>query len=298
MDIAHLKDFIILAAHNNFLEASEELYISQSTLSKHIQLLEKELDVKLFIRSTRTVQLSPYGKAYLPYAKQIVEDYEQSLIELNQFKDKLLQTITIGTIPIMAPYGITHAIMDFRTIYPHTNVHVIEADSQRLMDILESGECDIAFIREERSKKDDPTSIQFSTDHLVAVLPQKHEFAKKKCLRLDELSQEPFLFLNKGTVMYDLSVRSCRSAGFEPTVSYTGKRAENILDLVKEGMGISLLMEKPIAYLNSKGVVIVPITPEIRTDIKVYPSKNKELTTITKAFLEFINETNTKYNNS
>ncbi|MBO0410625.1 LysR family transcriptional regulator [Enterococcus hulanensis] len=290
MNINYLRDFVILTKHNNYLEAAEELFISQSTLSKHIQLLEKELDVKLFIRTTRNVQLSPYGKEYLPYAEEMVSLYEKSVTELNQFKDKLLQTITIGAIPIMAPYGITQAIMDFRKMYPQTNVHVIEADSQQLMAILENGECDLAFIREEPKINEKLARIHFSTDHLVAVLPQSHKLAKSKRIMLNELSDESFLFLNKGTVMYNLSVTACREAGFEPTIAYTGKRAENILDLVKEGMGISLLMKKPISYLNSKGVVMVPIYPEIRTDINVYHAKTKEITPITQAFLEFIGE--------
>ena len=183
---------------NIYLEASEELFISQSTLSKHIQLLEKELDIKLFIRTTRNVQLSPYGKEYLPYAEEIVNLYEKSVTELNQFKDKLLQTITIGAIPIMAPYGITQAIMDFRKMY----VHVIEADSQQLMTLLENGKCDLAFIREEPQINEKMTYIPFSDDYLVAVLPRSNRLAKSERIMLNELAHESFLFLNKGTVIH------------------------------------------------------------------------------------------------
>ena len=254
--------------------------------------MEKELDIKLFIRTTRNVQLSPYGKEYLPYAEEIVNLYEKSVTELNQFKDKLLQTITIGAIPIMAPYGITQAIMDFRKMYPQTNVHVIEADSQQLMTLLENGKCDLAFIREEPQINEKMTYIPFSDDYLVAVLPRSSRLAKSERIMLKELAHESFLFLNKGTVMYNLSIKACREAGFEPKISYTGERAENILDLVKEGMGISLLMKKPITYLNSKGVTMVPIYPEIRTDINVYHTKTKEITPIVQAFLKFINERN------
>lgn len=291
MRISHLRDFIILAKHNNFLEAADELYISQSTLSKHIQTLEKELDVQLFTRSTRTVQLSPFGKVYLPHAQRLVDDYDKSLAELNQFKDELQQTIIIGTIPIMASYGITQAIMAFSKYFPKAKVRVIEADSHRLMTILDNGECDIAFIREDHKINDVLTGINFSSDRLVAVLPKTHKLAKNRNLSLQELSNETFLFLQPGTTMYDLSVNSCRSAGFEPVIAYTGNRAENILDLVKEGMGISLLMEKPISFLNPKGVSLIPIIPEIQTDIKLLHSKNRKPTSITKAFLDFISET-------
>lgn len=291
MHINYLKDFIILAKHTNFLGAADELYISQSTLSKHIQALEKELDVQLFNRSTRNVQLSSYGKMYLSHAQRIVDNYEKSLAELNQFKDELQQTITIGTIPIMASYGITQAIMAFRRRFPQSKVHVIEADSQRLMTILDNGECDIAFIREDHQMNDNLTGINFATDRLVAVLAKNHRLAKNTSLSLTELAQEIFLFLQSGTVMYDLSVNACRAAGFEPIIAYTGKRAENILDLVKEGMGISLLMEKPISFLNHKGVSLIPITPAIQSDIKLVHPSSRKPSYLTKAFLDFIIET-------
>lgn len=290
MNLQYLKEFIRLAKHNNFLEAAEELYISQSTLSKHIQSLEKELDVQLFTRSTRNVQLSPYGKIYLPYAQQLVTDYEKSLTVLNQFKDELQQTIVIGTIPIMASYGITQTIMTFKNRFPQTKVHVIEADTQQLMTLLDNGECDIAFIREDPQLKVDLTGINYATDRLVAVLPKTHPFVKRENIHLSELAQEAFLFLQPGTIMYELSINTCRSAGFEPTIAYTGNRAENIIELVKEGMGIALLMEKPITFLNPKGVTLVPITPEVHTDIKLFQSNKKKTTSITQYFLDFIKE--------
>lgn len=290
MNIHHLREFITLAEVQNYLEAAEELFISQSTLSKHIQALEKELDVSLFTRSTRQVQLSPYGNIYLPYAKKIIKDYEESLSKLEQFKNELQQTITIGTIPIMASYGITHTIMEFRKRFPQTKVKVIEADSQRLINMLDNNECDIAFIRDDHQVDVELNDMPFASDYLVAVLPKAHPLAKETSISLNSLAHENFLFLQKGTILYDLSVKACQKAGFEPFISYTGKRAENIIALVQEGMGVSLLMRKPIAFLNPKGIALVPITPKIQTEIKLYHSKNHQFTPITKAFMDFIAE--------
>ena len=71
MEIEYIKEFVVLAETENYLEAAESLFISQSTLSKHIKIIEKELDVQLFDRTTRKVHLNKYGKMFLKYAKEI-----------------------------------------------------------------------------------------------------------------------------------------------------------------------------------------------------------------------------------
>ena len=71
MNTENLKEFIVLAETKNFWEASERLYMNQSTLSKHIKSLENDLGVALFTRTTRRVELTNYGEIFLPYAKSV-----------------------------------------------------------------------------------------------------------------------------------------------------------------------------------------------------------------------------------
>ena len=71
MNTEYLKEFVVLAETKNFWEASDRLYMNQSTLSKHIKSLENELGVDLFLRTTRRVELTNYGQTFLPYAKYL-----------------------------------------------------------------------------------------------------------------------------------------------------------------------------------------------------------------------------------
>ena len=67
MNTEYLKEFVVLAETKNFGEASDRLYMNQSTLSKHIKSLENELGINLFLRTTRRVELTNYGQTFLPY---------------------------------------------------------------------------------------------------------------------------------------------------------------------------------------------------------------------------------------
>lgn len=75
-------------------------------------------------------------------------------------------------------------------------------------------------------------------------------------------------------MMHSISIQACHQAGFTPAIAYTGERAENIIDLVSKGMGISLLMSKPISYINTQNQVkLVPVLPHIETEIVIYSKK-------------------------
>lgn len=73
MEVQYVREFLTLVKYGNYLAAADELFISQSTLSKHIFALEKELGLSLLNRTTRKVQLNQYGAAFLPYAQKMVE---------------------------------------------------------------------------------------------------------------------------------------------------------------------------------------------------------------------------------
>ena len=121
---------------------------------------------------------------------------------------------------------------------------------------------------------------------MVAILPVSHPLAKEKSLTLEQLKNEEFLLLQPGSVLYTLSKKACQEAGFTPNITYTGKRAENIIDLIEKGMGVSLLMKKPISYLSNPKIAIIDIIPTVSTQIKIYYKKDTKLSS---AAMHFIN---------
>lgn len=294
MDTERCKEFVVLAQTRNFLEASNQLFISQSSLSKHIKSLEKELGVVLFDRSTRRVELSQAGKVFLPYAKKIAHlDYELRTALLNSSENER-EVLDIGSIPVMAPYGITRLLARFEQDDAGVRLRLVEGDADELKDLLTKHKLELAFIREigggaDRGGEDEEfNTVPFADDRLVAVLPRTHPLANAGTVRLGDLAAEEFLLLPKGTVMYRLIADACAAEGFVPQVRYQGSRAENILDLVSRGMGVSLLMRKPVLYLSRDDVSIVDIEPTILTQVKVYFRRDGELSSAAQRLLAYL----------
>lgn len=288
MDIRYLNEFTTLAETGNYLEAAETLFISQSSLSKHIKKLEEELDIILFDRSTRKVKLSPEGRILYEYAAQIVQlDYQaRSLIRSSQEQES--SALLLGAIPVMFTYNVADLLFSFQKWNSNIRVQLLEKESKDLKGLLRDGKLEAAFIRDVNEPEREFIKVPYEKDRLVAVLPKFHPLACRQEIPMEWLRDEKFLLLNPDTLMYDLCRKSCIQAGFEPSVVYTGQRAENILALVEKGMGISLLMEKPVAALHNENVVLIPVSPAIETWIKLYYPRSQPVSPALKHFIGMI----------
>ena len=291
MDTERCHEFVVLAQTCNYLQASDQLFISQSTLSKHIKALERELNVELFERTTRRVRLTEHGRVFLPFARKIAACAREARVALADASDNERHIIDIGSIPVMVPYGITNLLHHFERENPNVRLRIFEGEADELKARLRNSTLDLAFIREwdGSARADDGdeefATIDFAEDQLAAVLPIGHPLASRPSVDLGDLANEEFLLLPEGTVMNALITDACGVAGFVPQVRYRGTRAENIIDLVARGMGVSLLMRMPATHLVRSSVAIVNLERPIETKVKLYRLRSRELGPEAQAFL-------------
>lgn len=288
MKLDHIHEFVILAKSGNYLQAAETLFISQSTLSKHIKSLETDLGTPLFDRTTRKVKLNSFGQTLLPYAIKLDELYTECSAALSSQLQDSNSRLTIASIPVMTQYHIYDVLSAFQTKTPHVKLDIIEGDTVQSVEMLRNETCDFAFLREFEDTEHELNTITFDTDHMVAVLPTSHPLAKKPFVTLEQLKEERFILLNKGTLMYNLCISSCQDAGFTPDISFTSHRAANIMDLVKRGMGIALLTKKPTLSYAGPDIALVDIVPYINTAIQLAYVKDRKPSTAGKQFLAFV----------
>lgn len=293
MDTDRCREFVVLAQTCNYLQAAEQLFISQSSLSKHIKSLERELGVELFSRTTRRVQLTENGRVFLPFARKLAFTAHDAEVALADAADNERRIVEIGSIPVMVPYGITELLFAFERDHRNVHLRIMEGEADQLKELLRNRKLDLAFIREWKGEARPDTEDEefvtagFTNDRLAAILPSGHPLASRPSVCLSELANENFLLLPKGSVMNALIMDACAAEGFVPEVCYRGARAENIIDLVERGMGVSLLMRTPAAHLAHAGVSIVDLEQPIETRIKLYRLKDREPSADVRAFLDY-----------
>lgn len=290
MEIHYLHEFVTIAKCGSFSLAAEDLNLSQSSLSKHIKALERELETTLFDRSTRSVTLSETGKLLLPYAHDIIEAHSKLRNLLNEQAVHKRQILSIASIPMMAQYKITSAIAKFNNKFPAIRLDVRETESKDIIDCLENRSCELAFWRSSAIYSPELESLPLYTDHMMAVLPKQHCLAHKQSLNLSQLSGESFLLLDQNTLLYSLCTAACERAGFVPHITYMGKRPETIIELVAKNMGIALLMNKHVDYVKHPSVISIKIVPEEINYICMIRLKNKRHSESASLFWNFIRQ--------
>lgn len=239
MDTGYIKEFVMLAECLNFSEAAERLFISQSSLSKHIQALERELGEKLFVRTTRSIRLSALGKLFLPYAKKIADLCSESEIAVDDYKSRSSTSLTIAIMQNPQYYDLAKYITGFRRAYPDLSFSMVEADEFGLYDMFQKKLVNIfptysAFHGAERY-----FFMPMVESSIVAIFRKDHPFAALKRVSLKQLSCERLLLPTRGGSLSNLIHEAFSREGITPDIVYEGSSI-GCVDLVKAGMGVSL----------------------------------------------------------
>lgn len=295
MELHYLQEFITLAQTQNFLEAADILYMSQSTLSRHIKSLEDELGVALFRRTTRQVYLTKYGQMLLPYAHRISAQLDQFTDELAASRKEKDVCLRIGTIPAMNLYGISSILALFKKKYSQYTLNIISSHTVRsnLPDMLRRGICELAFVREDTLIfNDDIERIPLVSERIVAVVPKSHPFSSLSAIPLSTLKHENIVTFAKNTSIYDCIHAACIKAGFEPTVVMTDHSADHLIDCICLGMGIGLLLEgfiDPTQGYNDS-IAVLPVEPAFSNYISLCYLKGAALSSAAEDFLRMYRE--------
>ena len=286
MEIRFVREFLSLAETESYFETAEQLFVTTSSLSRHIKTLEEEIGASLFDRTTRKVSLSRYGRLFLPYAKELVRIDDECTQAFSDAQRDIQGTITVGSIPMMKAYRITDLLAEYQHGNKTTMVNVVEGDSYTLVPLLRNEEIDFAFLRDKDDSDNEFAKIPFAKDNLCIVAPANHPLARKKNVQIEQLRDESLLLIGKDAFMYKLCTELCKDAGFQPKVRFTSHRAENLIDLVKEGLGIAMLMRKPAEHLIPEGIKLIDVTPTVKTTIFLAYLPGHKMNLQAKKFLE------------
>lgn len=287
MEITQLKEFLTIARVGTFSKAAQELYISQATLSKHIMALEKSIGNTLFDRTTRSIKLTLTGNMLIPYAEKIVSHNDEFFNKLSQANDTDTHKVVIFSIPVIAHYDISQSIAQFQRLHPDYSIKIREYEANEIPELLAEHQCDLAFYRLLEEDKAMESTLYY-VDDLVAILPLEHPAAGLKSVHLSQLSKESFMFLDEKTMILPLCLKACSEAGFVPTINYLSHRSENLIEMVSNGMGISLMMRKQAEFSKNQSISIVKLDPPIYSTIYLVRLCNVKHTVAAQAFWNFV----------
>ncbi len=242
LELRHLKYFRVVAEELHYRKAAEKLFISQPGLSRQIKQMEETLDVQLFLRSKRKVELTDAGK----YLKNEV-DFIFNHLELTKKQLKLIEQgedgeLRIGFLGSAMQNIIPELLLRMSNRYPGISTSLEEMSNSLQLDAIEKDKLDIGFVRVERV----PVGIRMKPilqDTFSVVVPENHPLDDKNFEGVDQLSKENFiLFSQDYSPMYYHKIMSiCEDKGFSPHITHKSVHAQTIFKLVELGLGVSIV---------------------------------------------------------
>lgn len=262
MEIDVLREILMLAEKRNYAAAADALFISTSTLSRHIAALENQLGVVLFHRNSRNVQVTQHGEMLVSYAEKITQMEDEYLDKLNQVKRKEGNGIRIGAFFGLSSHGLMAQIASFLRQNQDISLSLHSEEQGELLDMLRKDRYDFVLVQEEGPSFDDEFNrMTVSMDRLVAILPQDHLLAQAESVRLTQLQREEFLLQPNQSMPYRLILDAFHRAGYTPKQTQMEITGVGAIELVEQGLGVALAQEKVVKEKNPSGVALVPLQP-------------------------------------
>lgn len=271
MEFRHLQGFIAVAEELHFGRAAAKIHMAQPALSQQIAALERELNVKLFDRNTRSVALTQGGMRLYPLAVKILDDVETAKRAVKS-GGSLVGRLSFGFAGASA-HAILPSLMrqlreDFPGIYVQLRGQIYTG--QAVNELVE-GKLDMALVRLPVSAPQLSTRV-VQHERLVAVLPRDHRLATEKIIDVAELKDELFITFpgGGGSSVREAMTTATAEAGFVPNIVQEAPDSFTILDLVGAGVGVTLTVSSVadiVARMDSVVVLHIKDAPIIESAI-------------------------------
>jgi DNA-binding transcriptional LysR family regulator len=287
MDLHQLRVFQAAVKSGGFTRASEQLHLSQSTVSQHIKLLEVELGCPLFLRVGKRVIVTEAGRVLLQYSETIFRDLKNAEMAVREMNALQRGTVRLGVGPTTLTYRLPHVLGEYSRRFPDIELIVLAGTTEFLLDALRSQHLDLAVVMR-TGPQTGLTVTPLGQEEMIVVVNREHPLARQKTVEPADLASLRFILYEKGTAMQDVIDRYFESLGIAPRVTMEVENNEAIKSLVRVGLGASIMplcavaQEPPGSLLRMLRVKGKPLTRElslVSAGAEILPKAIRELAT-------------------
>jgi DNA-binding transcriptional LysR family regulator len=250
---ARIKYFVAVATERHFGRAADKLHMTQPPLSHQIQLLEKELGVQLFRRTTRRVELTEAGRLLYEGATRALDQLDQAILDAQRVERGEAGSLRVGFVSTAAFQLVSDVLRAFRERYPKANLQLFHLTSAQQADAFRAGTIDVGFLRGPV-----PVDIEvevLTKEPLLVALPIGHALARRKVISMRALKNEPFVIWDRqqSASMAQPILDLCARAGYQPNIALEVGNPPALLSLVAGGIGVSIVPASAL-HLRSDGI--------------------------------------------
>lgn len=260
MDLHQLRCFVTAADELHFGRAAQRLEILPSSLSRHIRMLEEDLNVRLMVRTTRSAALTEHGALLLEDARGLLAQADELERRIRAKGRERSTVLRLGVIDSAAVGLVPNLLHDFRETAPDVIVQVLEDKTSRLVPKVMSGRLDIALIRPSPAPNRRLETLFLLHETAVVAVPSDHALATRPGIAVADLVDQPLIVPERRSRphSHDLTMRLFSEQGLIARVVQLADEKQTIINLVAAGLGIAIV-PRWISKLAVHGVAFVPL---------------------------------------
>lgn len=237
-----MRYVVAVAEERSFTRAAERCFVVQSALSHQIKALERELGVSLFARTSRRVELTAAGDAFLGPARMCLDAAERAVTDAAAATGEIRGTLTIGVIPTVTTIDIAATLGAFRQAHPAVQIRLRTGGSDEFVASIAEGGMDIAVLGlPDTTPPQGVAARVLAHERLGAVVSSSHRLARRRRLTLADLADETFVDFPAGSPGRAPADLAFEVAGLEREVAFEAMSTDLILELVRNGLVVALL---------------------------------------------------------
>ena len=264
MELKHLLSYATVVRLGSFSRAAEELYIAQPTISLHIRQLEEELQTKLLVRTTKSIEVTDKGREVYEYAVSILQ-LKDRITE--KCSDSSARVVRLGASTIPSAYILPEVLPAYVRQHPATYFTIDQGDSRSVTEKVLEGVIDIGLVGMKPSSPEF-TAESFCEDTVVVITPVREPFLsmkEKHTATLKQLFAEPIILREEGSGSLKAADAFLANAGWSESDLHVVARTndpEAIKNLVARGLGISLISSRAAENYSRENRLLVFPFPE------------------------------------
>lgn len=270
MELYTMHYVLAVADFGNFSLAAQNCHVGQPALSQQIAKLERELGIPLFYRNPRGARLTQAGEEFVRRAREILQRTEALSAEMSVYAGLHKGNLKLGCITSLQCINFGGMLSDFCHCYPDIFIDIIQEGTHRLLDLLMERKIDLAFLNHPLT--DFPQSLDFiklGEDIYSLAVPDNHPLAGRTSVSLSELSEERFIFHQRGQVASELCLKACEKAGLTPNIVCHSGSPTTVLYMVQGGLGVAFLPSEEFHSHSMEGVIELKLREKIVKEVGI-----------------------------
>lgn len=290
MNLKHLSYFVDISKRESFTKAADDIYVSQSALSKSVKSLEQELNVTLIDRTSKSFNLTEEGRILYVEGEKLLQCIDERQDEIIEKIHRSRRRLRIGVPPVISTVYFSQLLFRFNKQYPNIELEISEVGANIVQNQINAGNIDIGVVILPIINTDNYHIIPAMSSDNALIVNKDHPLASRDEVDFKELEHEDFLILDRTYMLHDRIIKNCEIAGFYPHITTESSQWDFLAEMVAYNQGISIL-PVPIMkrFYSSDRIKMIRLKePEFPWNIAMIFKKEKLITAQMEEFIHFV----------